>query len=120
MNRKTKRILLDHKIIFNEAFGDDELFGGGVVAIGQKLECDKAFFNSKWSFKGKISSLNMWSRDVMRDVSCSMFWFNDSCVVNLNKPVIAWSDLDFFTSGNVSRVLKFDKCVVCAIFINHF
>lgn len=53
----------------------------------------------------------------MRDVSCSMFWFNDSCVVNLNKPVIAWSDLDFFTSGNVSRVLTFGKCVVCAIFI---
>ncbi|XP_046854160.1 A disintegrin and metalloproteinase with thrombospondin motifs 20-like [Xenia sp. Carnegie-2017] len=105
-----KKIFFDGKNVWNITLGNHSLpliRGGGVVAIGQKLECEEAIFDPKMSFVGKISCLNLWQLDVTRDTSCTMQWFNDNCTIGANKPVIQWSDLNNFLSGDISRILLF-------------
>ncbi|XP_046863593.1 uncharacterized protein LOC124457373 [Xenia sp. Carnegie-2017] len=90
------------------------LRGGGVVAIGQKLECENGVFNPNMSFVGEISYLNLWNHDVACENSSPMVLINDKCTTGLNRStvVIRWNHVYQFTSENVVKVpsLHFLSC----------
>ena len=99
-------------MILNETMVNNSLLllrGGGVVAIGQKLECENAVFDPNISFVGKINNLNLWNYDVTRNTSCTIKGLRDECTTEPHKQIIQWRDLDIFSSGNVSRLLTNGK-----------
>ncbi|XP_046864159.1 uncharacterized protein LOC124458109 [Xenia sp. Carnegie-2017] len=109
-----KKIILDGFKIYNTTKLNNSLpllHGGGVVAIGQKLECVNGVFDPKMSFVGKISYLNLWNNDVTRDKSCHKMLIIDECTSGLNENtfVIKWNLMYQFASGNVIKVPSLAK-----------
>ncbi|XP_046863988.1 sushi, von Willebrand factor type A, EGF and pentraxin domain-containing protein 1-like isoform X1 [Xenia sp. Carnegie-2017] len=108
----TERIFLDGAMISNETMVNNSLLllrGGGVVAIGQKLECENAVFDPNISFVSKINNLNLWNYDVTRNTSCTIKGLKHECTVEPHKQIIQWRDLHIFLSGNVSKSLTVGK-----------
>lgn len=102
ISESTIKVLVDGVKIFNKSLIPLSLpliRGGGVVTIGQKLQCWNAVFDRKMSFVGEMSSLNLLKHDVTRDTSC-----NTNCDIGQYKPVLQWNDLDIYSSGNILRV----------------
>ena len=102
ISESTIKVLVDGVKIFNKSLIPLSLpliRGDGVVTIGQKLQCWNAVFDRKMSFAGEMSSLNLWKHDVTRDTSC-----NTNCDIGQYKPVLQWSDLDIYSSGNILGV----------------
>ncbi|XP_046863743.1 uncharacterized protein LOC124457555 [Xenia sp. Carnegie-2017] len=100
----SKKIILDGFTICNKTKLNHSLpllHGGGVVAIGQKLECVNGVFDPNMSFVGKISYLNLWSKMLIID-ECT------TCL-NQNTFVIKWDLMYQFTSGNVTKVPSLPK-----------
>ena len=105
----SKKIILDGLTIHNKTKLNHSLpllLGGGVVAIGQKLECVNGVFDPNMSFVGKISYLNLWNIDITRDKSCPKMMIIDECTSGINEStfVIKWNLVYQFASGNVTKV----------------
>ncbi|XP_046864160.1 uncharacterized protein LOC124458110 [Xenia sp. Carnegie-2017] len=117
IGRTRKKIFLNGSTIYSEPMVNHSLpllRGGGVVAIGQKLECENGVFNPNMSFVGEISYLNLWNHDVVCEKSSPMVLINDECTTGLNKStlVINWNHVYQFTSENIVKVpsLHFSSC----------
>ncbi|XP_046863428.1 sushi, von Willebrand factor type A, EGF and pentraxin domain-containing protein 1-like [Xenia sp. Carnegie-2017] len=109
ITKMTKKTFLDGVVILNKTMVNHSLpllRGGGVVAIGQKLECENAVFDPNMSFVGKIYDLNLWKYDVTRNASCTIMGLEDGCTTEPHEQVIQWRDLDILSSGNVSRAFE--------------
>ncbi|XP_046863969.1 neurogenic locus notch homolog protein 2-like [Xenia sp. Carnegie-2017] len=114
IGRTRKKIFLDGSTIYNQTMVNHSLpllRGGGVVAIGQKLECENGVFNPNMSFVGEISYLNLWNHDVVCENSSPMVLINDKCTTGLNKStlVVKWNHVYQFTSENVVKVPSLQK-----------
>ena len=114
IGHKSKKIILDGFTIYNTTKLNHSLpllHGGGVVAIGQKLECVNGVFDPNMSFVGKISYLNLWNIDITRDKSCPKMMIIDECISGLNEStfVIKWNLVYQFASGNVTKVPSLPK-----------